>query len=150
MNRKELERRIIEAADGLLTASEIDILKQELADYPDLHQDYIDITGLADISRAYGHNKDSFRNHFHIHRIKNLIEKEHNLSGTVEEITLIWFKKYVLAAAVVIFCLTSLAHLFVPQFYSDQSEITLPELFYPYEESNAEAYVTYLDELIEE
>jgi len=150
MNREELERRIIDAADGELSASETESLELELEQYPELLQDYRDITGLANLSLTYGQNSDSFRNDIHIHKIRKLIDKEHSQFKSVEEITITWFKKYALAAAILIFSLTSLTHLFLPEFYGAQSELTLPELFYPYEESNAESYVIYLDELIDE
>lgn len=150
MRREELERKIVDAADGVLTASETESLEQELVHYPDLQQDYRNITELPDLSSAYGQNTDRFRNDIHMHRIRNLIDNKYNLSKSVEEITVAWFRKYALAAAILIFSLTSLTHLFLPQFYGGQSEITPSELLYPYEESNAEAYVIYLDEFIDE
>lgn len=150
MRREELERKIIDAADGVLTASETENLEQELAHYPDLQQDYRNITELPDLTSAYEQNTDRFRNDIHMHRIRNLIDNKYNLTKSVEEITVAWFKKYALAAAILIFSLTSLTHLFLPQFYGGQSEIIPSELLYPYEESNAEAYVIYLDEFIDE
>lgn len=60
-----------------------------------------------------------------------------------------WFRKYALAASVLIFALTSISYLFLQQFSTGVDDMALPELFYSYEESSAEDYVVYLDEIIE-
>jgi len=148
--REELERSINDAADGLLSALDIKKLEEDLAHFPDLYRDYRDIMGLPPLSKAYGAGPEGFRNDLHVHRIRQQMEQEWEQTGSFEEIAITWFKKYALAAALLIFGFTSLAYLFLPQMNIGQEDMTVQELLYPYEESYAEAYVLYLDELIEQ
>lgn len=149
MKRKKLEQKISDASEGLLNASEIRLLEEELKQFPDLLQDYRNIMGLPELSTAYTQDVSEFRNDLHIHRIRKMIRNEQKQIHAFEDITVKWFRKYALAAAVLIVALTSISHLFLQQFGTGVDDMTLPELFYSYEESSAEEYVTYLDEIIE-
>jgi hypothetical protein len=148
MKRKELEQKITDAADGLLTASEIRLLEEKLKHYPDLQQNYRDIMNLPDLSAAYTSGPYKFRNDLHIHRIRKLIQSEDKHLNTLGEITIKWFRKYALAAVVLIFGLTTISHIFLQQYSDRPDELPVTELIYAYEESSAEEYVTYLDEII--
>lgn len=146
---EELERRINDAVDGFLNQAEVRKLEEELKLYPDLLQDYENVMPMQDFTNAYGENLEPFQNHLQVNRIQDLIEKEWEKSRTFEEIAVIWFRKYALAAALLVFGLTSLTHFVLPPYYAGQEEMDVPELLYPFEESTAEVYVIYLDELID-
>ncbi|MEX2632945.1 MAG: hypothetical protein WD267_02850 [Balneolales bacterium] len=146
--REELERRISDAADGLLVSSEIKKLEEELDGYPDLLRDYMNILSMPDFNVAYNRPQD-FRNDLHIKYIKKLVQDEVNRIRSFEEVTIKWFKKYALAASFVIFGMMSLSH-YLPQFNSNtEDEMNMTDYVYPQEESDTEVYVTYLDDLIE-
>ena len=146
---EELEQRINDAVDGFLSQAEVRKLEEELKLYPDLLQDYEKMIPLQDLTNAYGENLEPFQNHLQVSRIQDLIEKEWEKSRTFEEIAVNWFRKYALAATLLVFGLTSLTHFVFPVYYSGLEEMEVPELLYPFEESTAEVYVIYLDELID-
>ncbi|MEX1136328.1 MAG: hypothetical protein WEB89_05470 [Balneolales bacterium] len=148
--REDLERKINDAADGLLSVPEIGRLEEELMFFPDLHQDYLDIMELPDLSAIYEQGRGRFQNDFHVVRTRQRVRKEWSQTGSFEAVTVAWFRKYALAASFLIFALTSITHYFSPQHNIGQDEMILTDILYPYEESSTEAYVIYLDELIDQ
>ena len=147
--REELERDIVDAADGLLAASQIERLEAELALYPDLYQDYRAIMEIPDLGAAYGKGTDRFRDDLHIHRIQKMVREDSVRSGSFDEVTVTWFRKYALAASFIIFAISSLTH-YMPPFPPGLDEPVVSDYLYAYEESDTEAYVTYLNELFDQ
>ncbi|PWN06343.1 hypothetical protein [Rhodohalobacter mucosus] len=143
MKRNELENRINDAADGLLTDAERVVLERELEQYPDLMQDYRDIMALPDISGIYG-TEDEHRDASSIRSIRErLIEHEPFSMASV-----FWFKKFALAASLLILTASSLAGFLTGAFsgaaYTDA--ITADELIYPQDPSFADEYVSYISD----
>ncbi|MEX0779358.1 MAG: hypothetical protein WD491_13965 [Balneolales bacterium] len=145
VKREDLECLINDAAEGLLNSKQIINLEEDLLFFPDLHRDYREIMQLPDLSAIYGEIPDEI----HVMHIQNLVQKAKIFSVSFEETTIIWFRKYALAAFFLIFGLTSLTHYFLPQPITYQDESTLTDIIYPNEENITDAYVIYLDEMIE-
>lgn len=150
MNREELERWIVDASDGVLNTSEIEKLENELQSYPDLYEDYLAIMRLPDFSHLYQVNlKTGYQSS--IRKIKQDIRDLSYVPDSFEVISLNWFRRYVLAASLAIFAITSM-FTFIQQrdVQVDRDEV-VGELFYPLDESSvAENYVLYLEDLSEE
>lgn len=150
MNREELERRIVDASDGVLNTSEIKKLENELENHPDLYEDYLAIMRLPDFSHLYQVNlKNGYQSS--IRKIKQDIRDLSYVPDSFEVISLNWFRRYALAASLAIFAITSM-FTFIQQrdVQVDRDEV-VDELFYPLDESSvAENYVLYLEDLSEE
>lgn len=149
-SREELERLIVDASDGELNKQEIEKLEGELQNYPDLYQDYKAIMNLPDFSIAYQQDLDTSRYHASITKIRKSLHNFSDEPDSFEAITLTWFRRYALAASLAIFAITS-AYSFL-QFQDNEidSEEVAEEIFYPVEESVADSYVLYLEDLSEE
>lgn len=141
MTRKELENRINDAADGLLSNAEQVVLEQELELYPDLMQDYRDIISMPAISGIYG-SAEEHRNAAQIRTIRELFIENEPFSLA----SIYWFKKVALAASLLILGVSSLAG-FLTGVLSESgySEvITADDMIYPQEASFADEYVGYI------
>lgn len=152
INREHTERleiRINDAADGLLNRQEIADLEKDLQAYPDLLKDYHNIMGLPDFTNIYGELKEH-QNRSQISLILKKIKRteNHNPSINFENITVTWFKKYALAASILILAVSSVFNLSQPDVVD--TEIALEELIYPESDVTTDDYVTYLDEWIEQ
>jgi hypothetical protein len=146
-NREILEQKIIAACDGELDKNEEKKLIKELESYPDLYNDYLDMKQVPGISSAYPASLSTYRNDFHVKRIQNLITKEKQiLSATFDDVIVTWFKRYAIAAIFLILGTTSLLQIY-PQFMNGNADSLISELVYTYEESNADSYILYLEEL---
>ncbi len=146
---ERLEIRINDAADGLLNRQEIADLEKDLQAHPDLLQDYHSIMGLPDFTNVYGELKE----HQNKNQISLILKKIGLLERDkpamdFENITVLWFKKYALAASFLILAITSVFNLSQPDV--TDAEITLEELIYPESDVASDDYVTYLDEWIEQ
>lgn len=150
MTKKEvLERKINDAADGLLSADEIRKLENELQDQPELLDVYKAIISLPDIKNLYPEQpkSDFFAQ---IERIENEIKQLKTENRTFEELSLAWFRNYALAASLVIFAMTSVYSVYQSGYVTAENEITPEEFVYPSEERVADEYVLYLQELTEQ
>lgn len=147
LKRKHLERKIIEAADGELNKSEINQLEKELQAFPDLLQDYNEFINQPDITGIYGSVQDSNLFKDQIQAITHKIEDLKKQSQTFEDITVAWFRSYALAASISVLAITSLYSVFTMPENDLENEIMMSEMFYPYVESEADEYVTYLEEI---
>lgn len=145
---ERLEIRINDAADGLLNRQEIADLEKELQAHPDLLKDYRNIMDMPDFSSLYGELKEN-QNSRQISLILNKIGhiESHKPAMNFGNITVLWFKKYAIAASFLILAVTSLFNLSQPD--TTDSEITFEELFYPESDVASDDYVTYLNEWIE-
>ena len=144
--REELEIRIVDAADGSLSEDELRKLEGQLQAYPDLLQSYEKIMYLPDLSGVYG-DLSLYQNDIQVHGILNQIEKTDRVKGSFEEVAIFWFKKYALAASLLILAVTSLFYLTQPE--TANGELSPDEIFYSYEQSSADDYVLYLDQWID-
>ncbi|TVR33611.1 MAG: hypothetical protein EA390_03860 [Balneolaceae bacterium] len=145
MKREDIEAKIVDAADGRLSEKERLELEEQLRANPGLLQSYHDIMNLPDISSAYrGLMAD--RNDVRIHGILKDLEETDSKKGAVEfeDAALFWFRKYALAASLLILAGTSL--FYVTQNGVMNGDPAFDEIFYSYEESYADNYVLYLDE----
>ncbi len=144
--REELEIRINDAADGLLNETGIKKLEQDLQAHPDLMKEYHEIMALPELSKAYG-ELSSYRNDIHVHQILDEI-REVEQTTSFENITMLFFRKYALAASVLILAISSLFYITIPELATN-GEVTFEELLYPADESAGEDYITYLNDWME-
>lgn len=150
-NREELERLIVDASDGELSKTEIENLENELQNHPDLYQDYKAIMNLPDFSKAYREELETSRYQASIQKIQKSLHNFANEPDSFEMVTLTWFRRYALAASLAIFAVTS-AYSFL-QTQNEQTdtdtdnETVVEEVFYPVEESMADSYVLYFEDL---
>lgn len=142
----DLEIRINDAADGLLSEADVQKLEQDLQSHPDLLKQYHEIMALPDLSGVYG-ELSTYRNDIRVHHILNKIS-ENEQTTSFENITMIFFRKYAFAASILVFAITSIFYISMPEISAD-GEITFEELLYPAEESAGEDYITYLNEWME-
>lgn len=147
--RQKLEHEIIRAADGELSATEIQELELKLEAYPDLKQDYININELPELSGIYS------QSHFESSEVKSGVSQILNRIKSLEQsrngfadVSVYWFKRYALAASVLFLALTS--GFYFSQSNSNDAEFTVEELLYPMDDSDGETYVLYLEQLFEE
>lgn len=141
MTREELEIRINEAADSLLTETELTALEKELNAFPDLLQDYHNIMALPDFSGIYG-SKEDFRLSGNIRTIRELLIED----DTFATAAIFWFKRYALAASLLILAVSSLAGFLSGTITGNGFEeaISADQLLYPADESVTEEYVSYI------
>lgn len=153
MKREQLERLIVDAADGVLNDREIQKLETALQDYPDLYNDYEAIMKLPALDNLYLVDTDKRLHQKSIDNILNSLDNQKTSSVSFEEVTIRWFRRYALAASLAIFAITSLFSILQSQDQSQSdtvSETTIEEYFYPTDESTADTYALYLDELTTE
>jgi hypothetical protein len=146
MTPDELEIFINDAADGLLNKAELKNLEKALEAYPGLMQDYRDIMNLPDFNQAYG-SVEAYQNHQQVERILdglNQIDEKTTFYNT----TVVWFKKYALAASLLIFAMTSVFYFTQPEILN--GDISFEEFYYPDEAIASEDYATYLDDWFEQ
>lgn len=146
MSPDELEVIINEAADGLLNKDELKNLEKALEAYPGLMQDYRGIMNLPDFNRAYG-SLESFQNHRQVERILDGLDQIDEKT-TFYNTTVVWFKKYALAASLLIFAITSVFYFTQPEILN--GDISFEEFYYPEEVSASEDYASYLDDWFEQ
>lgn len=144
-----LETRINDAADGLLNQQEIADLEKALQDHPDLLHDYKEIMSLPDFSVAYG----GLQENPHAESVSTILKKIERIEGqksvtNFDNITILWFKKYAIAASFMILAVTSVFNLSQSQIAD--GEVAIDELFYPEADLGSDEYVTYLNEWIEQ
>lgn len=150
MKREELERLIVDASDGVLNASEIEKLENELQNHPDLFEDYLAIMKLPNLNRLYQIDSEVIQHQSSIKAIKQSIRDISDKAESFEMITLHWFKRYALAASFAIFAITSVFSFIQSQNVEVESEMIAEEYFYPADESTTDSYILYLEELAEE
>jgi predicted membrane-bound mannosyltransferase len=104
------------------------------------------ILKLPDLTGVYG-DLSHYQNDIQVHGILKQIEKTDRVKGSFEEMTIFWFKKYALAASLLILAVSSLFYLTQPE--TTNGELSPDEMFYSYEQSSADDYVLYLDQWID-
>lgn len=149
-SREELERLIIDASDGELNKPEIEKLENELQNHPDLYQDYKAIINLPDFSNAYLEDLETSRYQASIKKIRKSLHNFASEPDSFETISLTWFRRYALAASLAIFAVTSAYSFIQSQEVQTDSEAVFEEVFYPVEESMADSYVLYFEDLTDE
>jgi len=148
VNKSELEIRINDAADGLLNFQEIAELESDLQAHPELMMDYQSVMNLPDFSGIYGEVQE-YQNRDRISAVLKKIENHEGRKSSMnfENITVLWFKRYAIAASFLILAMTSVFSL--SQQETIQEEVTIEELFYPESDVTTDEYVTYLNDWIE-
>jgi len=147
----QLEIEILRASENELTTVEREQLESRLSQHPELEKVYHDLTHLPDISKAYDRNTISDAKMDS--RVSQLLEvmdreeREHS-PKSFENLSILYFKRYALAASLLFLALTS--GFYFSQNGSAENELTVEELLYPLEESESETYVYYLEQLIEQ
>lgn len=142
----ELEIRINDAADGLLDDTELQKLEDDLQKHPELLEQYHQIMALPDLSGVYG-ELSSYRNEPGVRRILNeLGQIEQN--GSFENITMLFFKRYALAASILMLAVSSLFYVTMPEM-TVSGEVAFEELLYPAEDPLGEDYINYLNDWME-
>lgn len=101
MNREELERKITEASDKELSPDEVADLELELKSWPKLQKDYYRIMKLPDIEAAFP-IKAAEDHAANIDEIMGLIRYENVGNEPFTVLSLQLFKKYALAASILI------------------------------------------------
>ena len=109
-------------------------------------QDYQSIMKLPDMKGIYG-KAASYSNPQKVHNILHLLDKEDEKT-TFYNTTVVWFRKYAIAASLLILALTSIFYVTQPELLN--GDITFEEFYYPDEELESENYATYLDEWFEQ
>jgi len=147
----QLEMEILRASENELTAVEREQLEKKLAQYPELEKVYHDLSHLPDISKAYDLTMlSSKKMDSRVSQLLEVIdseEREHS-PKSFENLSILYFKRYALAASLLFLALTS--GFYFSQNGSAENELTVEELLYPLEESESETYVYYLEQLIEQ
>lgn len=148
MKRDELERKIAEASDGELTPAEIVALEQELESWPDLQKDYAALASLPDFHQAYPiENKRKFSTQ--IHEIYRKIGEQNQKNDHFSELSLLIFKKYALAASILIMAGSSALFLSDAARLNPQDSVATDEfVLYQIEGSASDNYMVEIDNLL--
>lgn len=148
MNKDELERKIAEASDGGLTPAEVADLENELLNWPELQRDYKAIMRLPDFDQAYpvaNVNQHSYQ----IDQLVGLIDKQNRENEQFTELSLHIFKKYALAASILIIAGSSALFMLDDTAVYMQDSPTFDELFIYQEEGTAsDNYMVQIDNLL--
>ncbi len=145
--RLELERKIIDATEGLLSDEQISLLKDELSRYPDLQEGFLTIMNQPLSPDLYGETGDSSRHQNQISNILNEISELDKAREDFAEITIHWFRRYAIAASVAILMLSSIFYLSVDLDVYYDDEFIISDIFYPDQPGYADDYLIYLDEI---
>lgn len=148
MNRDELEIKIAEASEGELTAADLAELENELIKWPDLKQDFEAIMHLPEIDRAYPVAEIK---HFslQIDAIRRQIHEQDHEKEHFSEFSLFIFKKYALAASILIVVGSSALFFSDDSFVNSQETVPAEELFaYQAEAAASEEYMVQIDNLL--
>ena len=147
--RKNLELEINRAADGELSRHEMTALEQKLQQFPDLLESYRNIMALPDLGEAYPDADNlSDVNSAGVKRILDFIESEDKSFRNFAEESLIWFRRYALAASIAILAVVS--GFYLSYDVPENSEVAMEQLFYPDDQIESESYVLYLEELFDQ
>lgn len=147
MDTERLAQKINDAADGLLSPAQLARLETELGAYPDLLQDYHEIMELPDMSGLYG-PRNAYRDTAAASKIRRLLSRDIS-EISFPELTVSWFKKYALAACLLILALASVFYIGPYGSMTEETSV-VEELLYPAEDTGTDAYVYYLDEWMEQ
>jgi hypothetical protein len=90
---------------------------------------------------------ESYQNHQHVEQILDSI-RQIDEKTTFYNTTVVWFKKYALAASLLIFAMTSVFYFTQPEILN--GDISFEEFYYPDEVSASEDYASYLDDWFEQ
>lgn len=145
--RIELERKIIDATEGLLSDEQINLLKDELSGYPDLQDDFLAMMNQPLQLNLYGETGDSGQHHNQIANILQEISKFDNTQEDFAEVTIHWFRRYAIAASIAILILSSIYHLGVDTDVYYDDEFIISDMFYPDQPGHADDYLIYLEEI---
>jgi hypothetical protein len=148
MNREELEQKIAEASDGVLTAAEIAELEFELKKWPELQQDYQAIMSLPNFEKVFP-LKATKEHSEQIDNILGIIKSKYHKNEQFTELSLYIFKKYALAASILILAGSSALLISNESAVNTQGSSSSDELFtYEAESSASDNYMIQIDNLL--
>ncbi|TVQ66965.1 MAG: hypothetical protein EA360_03730 [Balneolaceae bacterium] len=104
MKTTELQNRINDAADGLLSKHELQLLENELNSWPGMLEDYRLIMALPDLNKAAG-NRDQYLDSSHLQQIFDAID--HTEEHSFQMLSIHWFRRYALAASLIFLAVTA-------------------------------------------
>lgn len=141
MTIEELQNRINDAADGLLTHAERLELENELNSRPDLLEEYRMIMALPDLGAAAG-DLESYEDQIHLKQILNTMEEDSFQMHTIH-----FFRRYALAASLIFLALTAGFHFTAGQDAPSADEIS----FFIYSDASLSGtdYLQLIDQVIE-
>ena len=145
--RLELERKIIDATEGLLSDEQISLLKDELSRYPDLQADFFAMMNQTLSPDLYGETGESKRYQSQIANILGEISELDKTRDDFAEVTIHWFRRYAIAASVAVLVLSSIFNLSVGSDTYYNEEFIISDLLYPDQPGDADDYLIYLDEI---
>lgn len=149
MKRKQLEIRINDAADGLLSKPELEKLESDLQQEPELLMEYREIMALPDFSGIYG-SQDDYRDQRGVSAILDQITNRRREEIPFEAATIHWFRKYALAASLLILAGTSLIYFTDTPATGYEEALTADQLLYPEDTGLTEDYVLYINDWFEQ
>jgi len=148
MKREELERKIAEASEGALAPDEVAALENELKNWPGLNKDYLAIMSIPDIEQAYP--VAEVRHHSgQIDHLLSLIGKQNRENAPFTDLSLHLFKKYALAASILIIAGSSALVMSADPAANTQGSSAADELFtYQTESTVSDNYMVQIDNLL--
>lgn len=148
MNREELKQKIAEASDGGLTAAETAELEFELKKWPELQQDYQAIMRLPNFEKAFP-VKATKEHSDQIDNILGIIKSKDHKNEQFTELSLYIFKKYALAASILILAGSSALLISNESAVNTQGSSSSDELFtYEAEGAASDNYMIQIDNLL--
>src|SRR6056297_1120872 len=148
MKREELERKIAEASEGALAPDEVAALENELKNWPGLNKDYLAIMSIPNIEQAYP-VAEVMHHSGQIDHLLNLIGKQNRENAPFTELSLHLFKKYALAASILIIAGSSALFMSDAPDGNTQESLAVDELFtYQAESTASDNYMVQIDNLL--
>lgn len=148
MKRKEIEQKIAEASDGGLSSAEIDALEAELKKWPELQRDYRMIMALPNIEQAFP-AKPATGHSAQIDNILGQIKNRYHKNEQFTELSLYIFKKYALAASILILAGSSaLLTLNDSALNTQENDLTDEVMMYQAENAASDNYLLQIDNLL--
>lgn len=120
MNRQNLQNRITDAADGVLTEAEQLELEKELASWPDLLEEYRMIMALPDPALASG-DELHYRDEEHLRQILQAMDGFD--TDSFQQLTINLFRRYALAASLLFLAVSAGFNFTARQPASEPAEI---------------------------
>ena len=144
MNRQNLQNRITDAADGVLTEPEQLELEKELESWPDLLEEYRMIMALPDPAIASG-DVSHYHDEEHLRQILQAMDETDPVS--FQRLTITLFRRYALAASLLFLAVSAGFNFSSRQVATEPEEIG--QLIYSDTGLQGSDYLTLIDQVIE-
>lgn len=144
--REELERLINDAVEGMLNSADSEALEAELKHHPDLQKDYHTLMNIPDPAKAYSDVSGAFRDDRRMRYVQAMVRAEYEAGQPVGELIFTLFKRYGLAASLLVFGAISITNIIISLEQDGHEEIPLNEIFYNVNTDDSGEYLIYLDQ----